>query len=190
MSVFLATSVLVHASPLTDVSVSRLTPEIKTLFIDALAASLPEYIRATEGALKEIDALAPGLVRESTRLDLIPIKELFERYEALYLAKSKIWEDTDFSGGRSEHDVAWLRNSLKELTALLQLARDAQDGKNVDGEIDKNLVNFRYYYTSLDNFELAVDWVATSRFYCNAGVRIFKDASRTQPAVSAQEYCD
>jgi hypothetical protein len=185
---FLLASILIGNCVWAKDVVSTLDPKVKVVLIEALSEALPPYIAATDGVLKEIDAL-PNQLSESTRLNEIPINDLFER-NGEALNKSKIWTDTDFAGGRSEHDIAWLRQSLSGLKTLLTLTQEAKAGKNVDAELDASFVNVQYTYRSENEYDLLVGLASTSRFYCNAGIVISKLKEQTNPDVSAQEYCD
>jgi hypothetical protein len=165
-----------------------LSPGQKQLLVDVLLEALPPYICATDAVLAEIAALPKGAVTSSTKLSEIPIEKLFAR-NAAPINAAKIWGDKAFAGGRDEHDVKWLRGSLKELKTLLRTVIASKNGADVDADLNAQFTNQQNYFTSDDDYELMADFKATSRFYCNAGIRILKEPGQA-PQISVYESCD
>lgn len=168
---------------------SEMDFEAKHLSLVGLADVLPGYIEATEAVLEELDGFPCGVIDETTRLGQKHILDLFSRNEVL-LRKSKFIEDTDFAGGRDEHDVAWLRESLVGLRKLLVLVQDANTTGVIPVEIDKYLwiSSFKRWDAERFNFQFIVEPV--SRFYCNLTIRGGRNAGNNKAFFSAYESCD
>lgn len=136
--------------------------------------------------LARSDALAADTIAETTALDEVPIPDLFDSGQAALLAAL---DDADFSGGRTDHDVAWLRQSAVDLEALRQsVVRLIGDGTS-PAELDQHLTNHSYWQGPDGAIEITLGIQAVSRFYCNLDVRIVND-----PVdgfwVEASETCD
>lgn len=182
----LATSQSAHARE-TLFSKMELAP--KQNLVSAMADVLPAYIDATQGVLKEIDALPAGTVSETTRLSKIPIAGLFER-NAVVLDKSKLLSDRDFTGGRDDHDIAWLRQSLEGLLDLRDLVEFYILGAKVDLDIDKYVTVMGYLYRGPNEYNYQAIIEPVSRFYCNLQFNVEREPGDIDALVIAEETCD
>lgn len=185
ISFFVAT----QSASATQILFSQMDPVLKKELVTAMADVLPPYIEATEGVLKEIDMLPIGTVVESTRLDEVPIVELFER-NAVALDKSKLLADRDFTGGRDEHDVAWLRKSLVDLKALEKSVAETVMGVNMDVLIDSHVTVLQYQYKGPVDHHFIAIIEPVSRFYCNLQFHVDRNTGDVAGAVIAEETCD
>jgi hypothetical protein len=154
------------------------------IVLDKLDEIVPVYLAETESVLARIDAL-PGPIPETTALDDVPIPDLFASGQVALL---EVLDDADFAGGRSDYDVAWLRNSAVELEALRQAVADViADGTSPD-TFDEYLTNTGYSHNAAGDVEIDAGIAAVSRYYCNLDIQILDDADGFQ--VSALESCD
>lgn len=156
------------------------------IVLDELDEIVPVYLAQTRAVLDQIDALPAGTVTETTRLDEVPIPDLFAAGNDALL---EVLDDADFAGGRSDHDIAWLRQSAVELASL----GEAVDQLIVDGtspaSFDAFLTNASYHHRDGNPVEINLGIAAVSRFYCNLDVRIVDDPTDGF-YVSASESCD
>lgn len=168
-------------------SILDLNYEARGILIEKLLVVLPAYIQATSDVLKEIDSLPRGAVSEFTRLDQIPVQDLFLKNAR---PLEGVLDEHAFAEGRREENVAWLRKSKLELQKLLSLVVQFKVGEPLDVEIDKYLFVERNFSKTADEFEVNVLLMPVSRFYCNLSVRIEGKQSMIRPSVSAEETCD
>lgn len=164
---------------------SQVAETPRKILIMKMAASIPAYIAATEGVLREIDALPAGTITEQTELDELPIADIFKR-NSQPLRESAEFGDIDFIGGRRDHDVAWLRQSLVELKETLRLVKLEAAGKSVATQLDP-LVHVVSHSMNHDQ-ETHIILQATSRFYCNVEFRVYNEGNSR--IITADEYCD
>ena len=154
--------------------------------LDKLDDIVPVYLAQTRTVLDQIDALPAGTVTEATKLDEVPIPDLFAAGNTALL---EVLDDADFAGGRRDHDVAWLRQSAVELASL----GEAVDQLIVDGtspaSFDAYLTNTSLWHGDGGAVEIDLGIAAVSRFYCNLDVRIVDDPPDGF-YVSASESCD
>lgn len=172
-----------------DTLFSQMDPKLKSELVTTLADVLPPYIEATEGVLTEIDSLPPGTVTESTELDEVPIAGLFER-NAVALDKSKLLGDRDFTGGRADHDIAWLRKSLMDLKALEKSVAETLAGVNMDVLIDSYITVLQYQYKGPAEHHYIAIVEPVSRFYCNLQFHVDRNPGEVDTGVTAEETCD
>lgn len=171
----------------TNKSTLDLNYEARRVLVEKLLVVLPAYIQATSDVLKEIDSLPTGKVSETTRLDEIPVQDLFAKNAS---PLEGVLDEQAFAEGRTEEDVAWLRQSKGQLQELLSLVVQVKVGEPLDPEIDKYLFVERNFAKSVDEFEVNVLLNPVSRFYCNLSVRIERTPLASRPVVTAEETCD
>lgn len=157
------------------------------IVLDRLDRITPVYLEQTQAVLDQIDALPPGTVEETTPLDQVPIPDLFAPGQKALL---EVLDDADFTGGRSEHDVAWLRNSAVGLDALGKaVTKLLADGTNPP-EFDSHLTNQAVFESPVSGIlTIDVGVAAVSRFFCNLDIHIVDDPNGLF-TVGAIESCD
>jgi hypothetical protein len=154
------------------------------IVLDQLDEIVPVYLAETRSVLARIDAL-PGTIAETTALDDVPIPDLFANGQTALL---EVLSDADFAGGRTEHDIAWLRQSAIELETLRQdVVQLIADGTS-PSSFDVHLTNEAYWTGPNGVLEINVGLAAVSRFYCNLDVRIMNTEQGF--SVEANESCD
>ncbi|MEK6555879.1 MAG: hypothetical protein AABZ31_11595 [Bdellovibrionota bacterium] len=183
----LAISAPSYAAPVKDEFVSMLQPSAQLALVKSLLKVLPAYSSSVALVLKEIDALPVGTVKETTKLNQIPIAGLFERNaEGL----NKVLTDVAFAEGRDEEDVAWLRKSLADLNALLVLVKKARAGQNTYKAMEKYIYISRNFVVNANEYEVSALLNPVSRFYCNLTIEIDLQAGIKTPIAEASESCD
>src|SRR5262245_53888528 len=78
----------------------------RSIVLAKLDEIVPPYLAQTRAVLERIDALPAGTVTSTTALDEVPIPDLFAAGNA---ALQGVLDEVDFTGGRTDHDIAWLR---------------------------------------------------------------------------------
>ncbi|HVK83518.1 MAG TPA: hypothetical protein VM513_05390 [Kofleriaceae bacterium] len=156
------------------------------IVLDTLDEIVPAYLDETRAVLARIDALPAGTVTETTELDEVPIADLFEAGQS---ALAEVLVEADFTGGRADHDVAWLRQSAVELAALAEAVDQVIADGTSPASFDAHVVNTRSWEGSDGTVEISFSVAAVSRFYCNLDVRIVDDPTEGF-FVEASETCD
>jgi hypothetical protein len=156
------------------------------IVLDKLDEIVPVYLAQTRAVLDQIDALPAGAVTEATRLDEVPIPDLFVAGNEVLL---EVLDDADFGGGRRDHDVAWLRQSAVELASLGEAVEQLVVDGTSPASFDAYLTNASYHHRDGNPVEINLGIAAVSRFYCNLDVRIVDDPTDGF-YVSASETCD
>jgi len=154
--------------------------------LDTLHDIVPVYLAETRAVLGRIDALPAGTVTETTSLDEVPIPNL---WDAGNEALGQILVDVDFGGGRSDHDVAWLRQSAVDLDMLSEAVFQLQGDGTSPASFDEHLTNTWSHRSPDGSMDIRFGIAAVSRFYCNLDVRIVDDTTDGF-FVEASETCD
>ena len=154
------------------------------ILLDKLDEVLPAYLAETRAVLTRIDAL-PGTIADTTELDEVPIPDLFASGQE---ALAGVLDEADFAGGRSDHDIAWLRESATGLAAMhADVVQLSADGTN-PASFNTHLTNQSYWSGPNGAVEITVGVAAVSRFYCNLDIAIVNDSQGF--SVSTIESCD
>ncbi len=154
------------------------------ILLDKLDEVLPAYLAQTRAVLARIDALTPT-VADSTKLDEVPIPDLFASGQDVLIA---VLDEADFIGGRSDHDVAWLRESATGLAAMHAAVEQLSADGTSPASFNAHLTNESYWSGPDGAVEINVGIAAVSRFYCNLDIAI-ADGSQGF-SVTAIESCD
>jgi hypothetical protein len=118
-------------------------------------------------------------------LDQVPIPDLFAPGN---LALRGVLDDVDFAGGRTDHDVAWLRQSAIDLEAMSAAVTQLLGDGTSPAAFDAHLTNSSFWQGTNGALEITVGVAAVSRFYCNLDVRIADGPHGF--TVGASESCD